>query len=113
MEGGLVGGLDLDDVTGSARGVVEDVLVALDDVEIVVRDVLHVETPAGIAAGAEGVVDHVADGGDAHGAQAVERAGAHGRGACRPRRGRAFRCGDAEEIAVEAIDGWAGGEAEE
>src|SRR5206468_4168939 len=49
----LVGGLDFDDVARASGGVVEDVLIALDDVEIVVRDVLHVETPAGIAAGAE------------------------------------------------------------
>ena len=47
-----------------------------DDVEIEVGDVLHVEAPAGILAGAEGVVDHVADGRDAERAEAVEGAGA-------------------------------------
>ena len=111
MDGRLVGGLDLDDVACAARGVVEDVLVALDDVKVVVGDVLHVETPAGVAASAEGVVDHVADGGDAHRAEAVEGAGAHREELVGPEEVGLFALGDAEEVAVEAGDGRAGGEA--
>ena len=111
MQRGLVGGLDFDDVARASRGVVEDVLVALDDVEIVVRDVLHVEAPAGVAAGAEGVVDHVADAGDAHGAETVEGFGAQRKKFVGPEEVGLFGLGDAEEIAIDAVDGGAGGEA--
>ena len=40
-------------------------------------DVLHVETPAGVAARAEGVVDHVADCGYPHGAETVNGSRTH------------------------------------
>jgi len=80
-------------------------------VEIVVRDVLHVETPAGVAARAEGVVDHVADSGDVQGAHAVEGFGAHGKKLVGPEEVGLFGFSDAEQIAIEAVDGGAGGEA--
>ena len=111
MQGRLVGGLDLDDVACAAGGVVEDVFVALDYVEVVVGDGLHVETPAGVAASAEGVVDHVADGGDAHLAHAVEGAGTHGEELVGPEEVGLFRLCDLKQVAVEPGDGRAGGEA--
>ncbi len=111
MDGGLVGGLNLDDVTGSALAIVEDVFVALDDVQIVVGDVLHVEAPAGVAARAEGVVDHVADGSDAHPAQGGEHGGLGPEDLVGPEEIGLFACGDVEQIAVEAIYGWAGSDA--
>jgi len=105
--------VDLDDVAGAVAAVVGDVAVALDDVEIVVGDVLHVEAPAWVAAGAEGVVDHVADGGNVHGAEAVESAGAHPEELVGPEEVGLFAFGDSEEVAVEVVDGGAGGEAED
>ncbi len=113
MDGGLVGGLDLDDVAGAAGAVVGDVAVSLDDVEVVVGDVLHVEAPAGVLTGAEGVVDHVADGGDAHGAEAIEGAGLHREELVGPEEIGFFALGDVDEVAVETIDGRTGGEAKD
>jgi len=113
VDGGLVGGLDLDDVAGSVVAIVGDIFVALDDVEIVVGDVFHVETPAGILAGAEGVVDHVANSGDSHGSHAIECGRAHPEELVCPEEIGFFGFGDAEEIAVETADSGTCGKAED
>lgn len=112
MQGWFVGGLDFDDVTGSSGGVVEDVFIALGYMEIVVRDGLHVEAPAGIAAGAEGIVDHVAYGCDSHVAHAVEGTGTDGEELVGPEEIGLFGPCDSEQIAVETADGGTHGKAE-
>jgi len=104
VDGGLVGSLYLDDIAGSAAAIVGDILVALNDVKIVVRDVFHVETPAGILACAEGIVDHITNSGDSHGSHAIECGGAHPEELISPEEIGLFGCGDTEEIAVETAD---------
>ena len=110
VQGRLVGSLDFDDIACAAGGVIEDVLVALGDVQIVMGDGFHVEAPAGIAARAKGVVDHVADGSDAEGAHAIEGAGTHGEKLVGPEDVGFFSFGDADEITVKARDRWTSGE---
>ena len=110
VQRGFVGRLDLDDVACPAGGVVEDVLVALYDVEIVVRNVLHVEPPAGVATRAKRVVDHIAHGSDIHGAQAVESGRSHVEELVGPDEVGLYFCGDAEEFAIETGYGGTGGE---
>ena len=105
MQRRFVGGLDLDDVACAARDVVVDVFVALDDMQIVVGNVLHVETPAGIAAGAEGVVNHIANGGNAQLAHAIQGAGMEEEQLVSPEEVGSFSRGYAEEIAIEPGDG--------
>src|SRR6185312_10579789 len=105
VDGGFVGSLNLDDVACAARGVVEDVLVALDDVQVVVGDVLHVEAPARVLARAEGVVDHVADGDDAHRTQTVQSLRAYPQEFVGPEKSWFFLLRRAEEIAVETVNG--------
>jgi hypothetical protein len=104
----LIGCLNLDDVASAARGIVQDIFVALDDVQIVVRDVLHVKPPAGVSSRAKRVVDHVADGDDAHGAHAVQGLGAHPQKFVRPQQVGSFSLGNLDEVAVETIHPGAG-----
>jgi hypothetical protein len=80
-------------------------------VEIVVGYVFHVETPTGVSTGAEGVVDHVTDAGNAQRSQAIEGFGAHRKKFVGPEEVGLFGFGDAEEIAIEAVYRGAGGEA--
>ena len=110
MQSGLVRSLDLDDVTRSPRGVVKDVLVALDHVQVVVRYGLHVKPPAGVATGTKGVVDHIADSGDSQVAHTIDRAWAHGENFVIPKKVRLFCLGNSNQVAVDTVDGWTGGE---
>jgi hypothetical protein len=111
VQGGFVGGLDLEDVASAAATVLRDVFVALDDVEVVVGDALPVEAPAGVATGAEGVVDHIADGGDAEGAETVEGSGTDPEELVAQDDVGLFGLGEVKEIAVEAAYTGAGDEA--
>ena len=108
MQRRLIGGLNLDDIACASRGVVENVFVALNHVQIVVGNVLHVETPAGVAAGAEGIVDHVTDAGDAQGVKMTECPGAHGEEFIGPEEIWSLGLGDLQKVAIETIDGGAG-----
>src|SRR5580698_2217015 len=75
VDGWLVGRLNLEDVAGAMLPVLDDILVPLHDVEVEVSEAFLVEAPAGVAANAEDVVDHVADADDAHAAQFHESLG--------------------------------------
>jgi hypothetical protein len=99
----LIGCLNLDDVASAARRIIQDIFVALDDVQIVIRDVLHVKPPAGVWSRAERVVDHVADGDDAHIAHAVKGLGAHPQKFVGPQQVGPFSLCNLDEIAVETI----------
>ena len=111
VQGRFVRGLHFDHVAAAARGVIEDVLVALDDVQIVMGNRLHIKAPTGVLARTEGVIDHVADGGNAEGAHLVDGFGAHPKQLVGPEDVGFFGLRDSEQIAVKAVDGRSGGEA--
>jgi hypothetical protein len=79
-------------------------------VQVVVRNVLHVEPPAWVLTGAERIVDHVTDGGDARGAETVECLRPHPEEFVGPQQIGLFALGNLDEIAVEAIHTGADGE---
>lgn len=110
MERGFVGGLDLDDVASAMFTIFEDIFVALDDVQIVERDGLAVEAKSWVLTRAKEVVDHIADGGDAHGTKAVEGAGLHPKEFVGPDEIGLLCLGYFEKVAVEAVYARAGTE---
>ncbi len=97
VDGGLVGGLDLEDVAGSVVAVLDDILVALDDVEVEVSEIVFVEAPAWVTAHTKDVVDHVADADDAHAAQLDEGLGLEREELVGPEDVWAFAFGDSED----------------
>ena len=100
----LVRGLNFKDVASAVLSVFDDIFIALDGMQIEVRKVLLVEPPAGIAAHAKDVVDHVADADDAHAAELLERAGLKRKQFVGPEDVGTLTFSDCEDVAIETAD---------
>ena len=98
----LVAKENLHDVACAALAVVFEALVALGDVEIELGDAGDVAAPAGVAARAEGVVDHVADGLDAHAPHGFERLWSEEQGLVGPQKMGLLSFRKREKVTVEA-----------
>src|SRR6185437_13029320 len=104
VDRGLVGGLNLEDIACAVLAVFDDVLVPLHDVEVEVSEIFFVEAPAGIAAHAKDVVDHVAGADNAHAAQPGQSVRLEREQLVGPEDVGALALRDCEDGAIEACD---------
>jgi hypothetical protein len=104
----LIRSLDLDDVPRPPAPVVTNILIPLDNMKIVVRNVLHVEPPARIPTRTEGIVDHVTDGSDTEGTQTIKRSRTHREKLVCPKDIGLLLLRQPKDVTIDAVDRRAG-----
>ena len=102
VDGGFERRLNLDYVARTGGKVIPHVRITLGTVQVVVRNRLHIESPAGVPSRTEEVVDHVRHRANAHRTKSVQRCRLHPQGLIRPQHLRLFRACSGEHVAVEA-----------